>query len=295
VNVSIRTWCKQHPTGAFFILSYAIAWAIWIPTGVLAPHLLPVLSLPGAWAPTVSAIALTGMIEGKAGVRSLLRRALLWRVGVQWYAVAVFGVALIGWAAIALHVALGGTVPQPDLPSGAPAEMLPVVLPILFLSNVFVGGPIAEELGWRGYAQPRLQVRIGALAAGLVTGVAWGLWHLPFFLFAGGASVVGGMPFVWYALLVTAWSVLMAWVCNHTRGSVLLAILFHAAINTTLGSLGLARTSEGNQLVVLNVALTWVVVAAIAILFGPAHLVRGRAAGVQNAFSTPHSHEPLEG
>ena len=144
-----------------------------------------------------------------------------------------------------------------------------------------MGGPIAEELGWRGFALPRLQARIGALAAGLVIGVAWGLWHLPFFLFGEGASVVGGMPFVWYVLLIVAWSVLMTWVYNNTRGSVLLAILFHAAINTTMGSLGLAQASEGNQLLGLNVALTWLVVAVVSILFSPMRLVHKKILPLQ--------------
>ena len=96
---------------------------------------------------------------------------------------------------------------------------------------------------------------------------------MPFFLFGEGASVVGGLPFVWYVLLVTAWSVLMTWVYNNAGESVLLMVLFHAGINTTMGSLGLARASAGSRLVVLNVALTWLVVAAVAIWFGPARLV----------------------
>jgi len=193
------------------------------------------------------------------------------RLGQMWLAEA--RVALIGASALALHVALGGPAPQPNLPAGAPAEMWPIVLPILFLSNVFVGGPIAEELGWRGFALPRLQARIGALAAGLVLGAAWGLWHLPFFLFGEGASVVGDTPFVWYVLLVTAWPALMTWVYNNARESVLLMVLFHAGINTTMGRLGLAGASGGSRLVVLNVALTWLVVAAVSIRFGPARLV----------------------
>jgi membrane protease YdiL (CAAX protease family) len=107
------------------------------------------------------------------------------------------------------------------------------------------------------------------------------LWHLPFFLFAEGASVIGDIPFVWYLLLVVAWSVLMTWVYNNARGSVLLAILFHAAINTTMGSLGLAQASEGHQLVGLNVALTWLVVAVVAILFGPVRLTHKKIPPLQ--------------
>jgi membrane protease YdiL (CAAX protease family) len=157
------------------------------------------------------------------------------------------------------------------------SEQLYIFLPILYLSNIFIGGPIAEEFGWRGFALPKLQARIGALYAGLLIGVIWGLWHLPFFIFPEGASVIGNIPFVWYLPLVTAWSVLFTWIYNNTNGSVLMMILFHAAINTTLGSLGLFQiTSEGARPLLLNVVLTWVVVAIIAAVFGSAQLSRKR-------------------
>jgi membrane protease YdiL (CAAX protease family) len=198
MNSPIRTWFKQHPIIAFFAFSYTIAWTIWILTGILAPDLLTVLTLVGVWAPTVSAILLTGIISGKAGIRKLLRRGLYWRIGIQWYAIVIFGIALIGAAAIAIHVLLGGSVPQPTVPTGMSSEQLYIFLPILYLGNIFIGGPIAEEFGWRGFALPKLQARIGALYAGLLIGVIWGLWHLPFFIFAEGASVIGNIPFVWY-------------------------------------------------------------------------------------------------
>lgn len=274
----IRTWFKRYPLVTFFILTYVIAWTILIPLGVFLPHLLtnPVI-LIGGWSPTISAIILTGLTSGKAGVRELLRRGLRWWVGIHWYLVVFFGIAIIGAGAIALNVLLGGTVPQLNLPTGVPSEPLYVIIPILFLSNIFIGGPIAEEFGWRGFALPRLQARIGALFAGLVIGVIWGLWHLPFFIFSEGAPVVGNLPFLWFLLLAVAWSVLFTWVYNNTKGSVLMMILFHTAINTTLGSLGLFQiTSEGTRPLILNVMLTWIVVAIVVAVFGPTCLARTR-------------------
>jgi membrane protease YdiL (CAAX protease family) len=253
----------------------SIAWTIWILMGILAPNLLTSLSLIGAWAPTMSAILLTGVIEGKTGIRELLRRGVQWRVGIQWYAIVLFSIALIGAAAIALHVVLGGRVPQPALPEGMTDGQMYVFLPIIYLSNVFIGGPIAEEFGWRGYALPKLQARMGAVSSSLIIGVIWGLWHIPFFIFPEGAAVIGRIPLVWYLPLVTGWSVLFAWIYNNTRGSVLLMILFHAAINTTLGSLGLFQVAaEGVRPLVLNVVLTWVAVIVIATIYGPTRLTR---------------------
>ena len=89
--------------------------------------------------------------------------------------------------------------------------------------------------------------------------------------------MIGNVPFVWYLPLVTAWSVLFTWIYNNTNGSVLMMILFHAAINTTLGSLGLFQiTSEGVRPLLINVVLTWGVVAIIAAVFGSAQLSRKR-------------------
>jgi membrane protease YdiL (CAAX protease family) len=280
MNSSLRIRVKQHPLISFFILSYAIAWTVWILIGILAPNLLPTLSLIGAWAPTMSAVLLTGVISGKSGVRNLLGRGLSWRVGIRWYIIVLFGIALIGMAALALHVALGGTVPQPNLPAGMPANQWYVFLPIIYLINIFIGGPIAEEFGWRGFALPRLQAKIGSLYAGLVIGLIWGLWHLPFFIFPEGAPVVGNIPFIWYLPLLVGWSVLFAWIYNNTNGSVLMMILFHAAINTTMGSLGLFQiATEGVRPLLFNIILTWVVVAIIAAVYGSAQLTRRDAPG----------------
>lgn len=273
MNSSLRTWINEHSLSSFFISSFFLAWIIWIPVGILKPTLLPALSLIGAWAPTLSAILLTGVISGKAGIGELLKKGLRWRIGIRWYVVVIFGIALIGFTANVIHLLLGGVFPQPTLPGDLHLNQLYVFLPIIFLSNIFLGGPIAEEFGWRGFALPRLQMRIGALCAGLVIGVAWGLWHLPFFVFKDGSQVIGNIPLALYMPLIMGWSVLFAWIFNNTDGSVLMMILFHAAINTTLGSLGLFQiASSGIRPLMLNIALTWVVVVMIAVIFGPDRL-----------------------
>ncbi|MBF8286150.1 MAG: Abortive infection protein, partial [Anaerolineales bacterium] len=177
----------------FFFLTFALAWALWVPVGVFAPDYLLLASLPGVWAPTASALLLTGLTDGKAGLRQFIARLFKWRVGIQWYAVVLFGVAAIAYIAIGLHVILGGAVPPITLPPGVPQEAWLVALPLIFLINIFVGGPLAEDVGWRGYALPKLRAHTNALNASLIIGVIWVLWHLPFFLFPQTASVVGGI------------------------------------------------------------------------------------------------------
>ncbi len=274
----MRTLAKRfitsHPLVAFFALTFALAWSIWIPVGLLAPDLLLVAALPGAWAPTLSAVFVTAVTEGRPGLRAIAAGLKRWRIGALWYVVVLFGVAFIALAATGLNAVLGGDVSPPSLPAGVPGAWWPVALPIIFLVNVFVGGPLAEDVGWRGFAVPRLLRDTTGLNAGLIVGGLWALWHAPFYFVPGAASVTGGVPFVWFAPLTVAWSVLFAWVYVNTQ-SILLPVLFHAAINTALGSLGLLGQKSGDlTAMMINVALTWIVVVAIVAVCGPGLRVR---------------------
>jgi membrane protease YdiL (CAAX protease family) len=278
---SLSTLPKTRPIVSFFVLTFAIAWSIWLPVAILAPKYFLLAVLPGAWAPTLSAVILTGVAEGKSGVERYLGRLLKWRVGIQWYMVVLFGVAALAYVAIGIGVLLGGTVPPLALPTGVKISALPIALPIIFLVNVFVGGPLAEDIGWRGYILPKLREHMPALDASLVIGVIWVVWHAPFFMFPEARGVVGNFPFLWFALLTTAWSVLMAWAYVNTE-SILMPVLFHAAMNTTLGTLGvLGQTSGHVAPLYLNTAVTWAAVGLVALVFGR-DLVR-TPRGVRNA------------
>lgn len=260
-------WLKENPILAFFVLTFISAWSLWLPLGLLAPENY-VLTLPGAWAPTLAAIILTSLTEGRDGVRLFLKKVLHWRVGFQWYLVVLFGIAAIAYVAIALGTLFGFSAPEISLPYGLPREALIGFLPIFFLTNIFVGGPIAEDIGWRGYVLPKIREKMSTLNASLLIGVIWAIWHLPYFIFPAWSSVVGKVPFIWFALLTTGWSVLFAWVYVNTE-SILMPILFHAAINTTLGTLGILGQTHGDIVpLIFNTALTWVSVALVVAFYG---------------------------
>ncbi|MFC1651442.1 lysostaphin resistance A-like protein, partial [Candidatus Latescibacterota bacterium] len=127
------------------------------------------------------------------------------------------------------------------------------ILPIIFITTIFIGGPIAEELGWRGYAQPRLQAQLGAGFAGLIIGFVWSLWHLPLFYYF--PSAVGEMPVGHYIPLVSALGVLFAWLYNRTGGSVLLCILLHAGGNFAMGAIGKEILTTNSRLLTIFVVL----------------------------------------
>jgi membrane protease YdiL (CAAX protease family) len=88
-----------------------------------------------------------------------------------------------------------------------------------------------EELGWRGYALPRMADRMGLAAASVVLGVIWAAWHLPLFFLPGANTF--GQSFPLYLTQVVAASVALAWLFTNSHGGLLLPMLFHAAINNT--------------------------------------------------------------
>jgi len=156
----------------------------------------------GAWAPTAAALFVTARTEGKAGVRALLGRVLGWRVPLVWYIAAALGPLGVALVAVLSAGLLGAPLPslvETAARFGLGAGRAP--LPVIFLVTFVSGGPIAEELGWRGFARTRLQAWLSPTAAGLVVGGVWALWHLPLFIVAPAATA--GLPLVAYLPLVT--------------------------------------------------------------------------------------------
>lgn len=255
--------------GAFFGLTFGLTWVCFgaaaaLPGGqaetasALAGLRWPLLIL-GAFAPSAVAVTLTAHAQGKPGVRALLSRLGEWRVGLRWY---VFALAYM--AAIKLSVALiyrATTGGWPRFGSGyGPAIVLTFIFAAIF------GGPLGEEIGWRGYTLPRLAARFGRAKASVMLGVAWAAWHLPVFFIPGMDQSGQSLPV--YVIQVTALSVAMAWLYWHTSGSLLLAVLMHAAINQSKDIVPSAVAGASNPwglnpspVAWLTVALLWIAAA----------------------------------
>ncbi len=264
---SALSWLKHYSLLGFFGLAFGISWSIWLPLVVMQAFLpfsvIAILVWIGGFAPTIAAIILTGVNSGRVGIRRLLGRVLQGPVGVFWYAFALFVTAAIGLMAIGLHVLFGGGALVIDLSRWF------LVFPV-FLSAM-IGGPLAEEFGWRGFALPRLQTNLSALVASLIIGVVWSLWHLPVFWLEGLIYI--GLTFeqriIWFLLLIAV-AILFTWLYNNTDGSLLIAVLYHTAFNSTLYLMPVLMGNLG----LLNLALTWVVTIIVIAVFGRAHLSR---------------------
>ena len=212
---NIRALVRRQALISFFVLAYALTW--WVYPLL---RISPFLGFFGLLGPALAAMVVVSITEGKTGLKRLLGRVVRWRVGIGWYAVALGLPAVITLGAAGLHLILGA-------PTALRLGQLSILEPIIF---VLVLG---EELGWRGYALPRLLDGRSAVLASLILGVLWGFWHLPAFFIAGTPQY--GLPFSAFLLLTVAYSVIFTWVYLRTRGSVLIATLLHGAINFSQG------------------------------------------------------------
>jgi len=273
---------KRYPVLAGFILMFVCTWPIdlWAAAdshGLLPLHIPPIMPLFVGYGFVVASLMMTGVISGWAGIRALLRQFLVWRVGLPWYGVVLLGSTVIDLVAIALHVWLGGVVPDFTQPFArqivGPSINLWVALPIFFLMGVFSNG---EEIGWRGYALPRLQARHGALIASLIIGVIWAFWHVPKFLTAGSAQ---DYSFWLFVLDTIAKAILFTWVYNNTKSSLLMATLFHASLNTSAVFLPILPGAISDvRPTLIAIGLHCLAAMIVVIVTGPARLSRSQTA-----------------
>jgi membrane protease YdiL (CAAX protease family) len=239
----LKALLARHPLVSFFVMAYAFSWIVWAPwvlgqdgAKLLPPALSVVLPTAGYLlaagilaGPTLAAFIMTATTEGRAGVRRLLGRLVLWRVGIRWYLFALIGVPLI--------MLLGTMVYSMSLPNlgalGNPSYLLSYLASFALVT--VLGGPLLEEVGWRGFALPRMEPLHGPLLASLILGVLWALWHLPEFLVPSWAASSGGggiLGITLFTITAITFTIVITWVFNNTQASVLLAILVHSSIDT---------------------------------------------------------------
>jgi membrane protease YdiL (CAAX protease family) len=211
----VTAFVKRHPLVVFFILAYALTWPL-IPLVSLSP----LWGFPALFGPALAAVVVATVADGRPGLKNLLGRMVRWRVGARWYAVALGLPIVLALTTAGLHLLLGA---QTSVNFGGLSALNFVVFVLI----------VGEELGWRGYALPRLLAERSPLAASLILGALWGAWHLPTFFVPGAPQY--GLPFSAFVLLTMAYSVVIGWVYVHTRGSVLIASLLHGSINLSQG------------------------------------------------------------
>ncbi len=220
-----------------------------------------ILWLLGSSAPTISAVIIAYLSDGKEGVKTLFKPFLIYKVKTKWY-LAAFAITLLSTIISITYLSLNNI----DIPTINLLRLIPILI------MTFIMGPLVEETGWAGFAQPRLQSKFNALTASVILGFLWGIWHLPLWFLPDSSQST--MSFGLFLAVVISLRIIMGWAYNNTRGSIFIAVVFHFFFNlgNTIGVdiLGVPMNHflylAGAALVVYAV---WVVIVA-----GPANLSR---------------------
>lgn len=277
---------QRHSIAAYFFLTYAVSWV-----GaflVAAPHLIHGESVPKTTGllmfpvmllgPACVGIFLTGKIDGKIGLQNLRFRMCRFSFPAQWYAVLLIPPALV------LAVLFG-----------LKYFVSPIFTPNIFLAGIAFGcvAGFVEEIGWSGYAFPKLRVRFGGVKASILLGLLWGTWHLPVIDYLGTAVPHGPFLFRYFLVFVaamTAIRILIGWLYVHT-GSVLIAQCMHASSTASLVIFSPTSVTSGQETFWYTIyALTlWLTVAIVLVTRGRRSLNPDKAAPARMKIIGKHS------
>jgi uncharacterized protein len=260
----------SKPLILFFILSILFITLVALP-GILINYGVIELEIPfipiailGSWSPNLVAFfVIAFVIKQKGGVKTLLRRWTMWRVSPWWY-IAAFSPIVVSLLAALLYFQFDS---QPVASTKFPG--VPFLAGFLVIS--LVTGAMGEELGWRGFALPWLQTRFNALWASLILGVIWGLWHLPLWFTGMGWEETSFWLFAWLGIAMT---VILTWICNSTRGNMLLVTLFHMSYNFGMGLVGELWSIPLNKIVEYSAIVFTAFMIVVIVVNGPSKLSR---------------------
>ncbi len=270
----MSTLFRKHPVASFYVLALLIGsvFSIFL---IGKEEVSFTFAIMAASSASVAAIIVTWGISGSSGVKKLLRKFLIWRIGWQWW-VAVLLFPVVWWLIAAIiNSQFGGT-------SLDASKFQPVSFLFIYALVRMIQAGLGEEFGWRGFALTRLQSRYNALVAGIIVGVMHGLWHWPMYFIVGTpqyylANESGFVAAILLdTLMVTIWSIIFTWFYNNSKGSVLVVSIFHALTPAWVVYFGLIGEGIGVDLPLQLwymgvVALTAVVIVAI---YGPENLSR---------------------
>ena len=248
------TWLKEHPLVPFFPLAYLFSTLLWFPQiasvqGWTSSPASPYWHLIGGVGPALAAFLITAIISGREGLGELVTRILKWRVGTRWHLFVWLAPVVIYLVSTVVVRLVWGEWPDFRL-FGRTNEYPQLPLLVWWAANIIFYG-FGEEIGWRGFALPRMQKKHNALVATAILSVFWPIWHLPLFWFIPGYMKMGLGDFMGLSLSFFLGAVIFTWLYNSTKGSILIAAIFHGAMD-----IAFTTPSPGNLDVVIGILMT---------------------------------------
>ncbi len=274
---TIKAFINRHAVLTYYAVVFAISWGGMLvlagPGGVPGTKeqveaLFPFMLLVLFAGPSIAGPLLTLLVDGRAGLRDLRARLLRWQVGVRWYGAALLFAPLLV-AAVLVLLSLFSPAYRPGILNTSNKLSL-----LLFgIAWGLIGGGFLEELGWTGFAVPKLRRQYSAITTALIVGILWGVWHILIAFWSSGSLagedsltifVAGFLAF--YLGALPAYRILMVWVYDRTK-SLLVAMLMHASLSAS--TLILQPLATGTPYLTWNLALAatlWAIVATVALV-----------------------------
>jgi membrane protease YdiL (CAAX protease family) len=271
---------KEKPLLSFFILSYLISWILWIPLiyghfrygwtsweGNPWSNYKTWLGMLGALGPAISAIMMTYIMEGKEGVKLLLKRVIKWRINIFWWLVGFY----LWWLICSLLAIIFNFSSLQNISKGFIFSLINIPALIFVIQLPLIIGMFGEELGWRGFALPRLLDKFNPIVSSLILAIPWIFWHAPMTLFQDWR---GNMPIgnflLHYALLIIPLTLIFTWFFQKSKGSILLVITFHNSFNLTLNAYSSALGLDPEMSKILMdklIVVLWILAGALVIYY----------------------------
>ena len=256
---AMTSFVKRQPQVTFWGIAYLTFFGAYLMYALYPSELWNF----AIWGVFLGGALVTGIVDGRSGLKTYFSRIVRWRVGLKWYAVALFLPLVMRLAAFGLTIASGAAlstnIQWPSLP-----DLFIEMLIVFFLIG------LGEEPGFRGFALPRLMIGRSALAASLILGVLHAIWHLPLFVTGAESPII--------ILIIISGAVLITWLFNNTKGSVLMIMLLHASLNLWVGIFNPLFSEVDAARQTTWLAVVFVATAVILVLVTGPNLARPSAA-----------------
>lgn len=252
----------------YFIIAYSFTWALWFPAVLYTNGLIGgsfmvyfILGMIAPFGPMVSAFSLTLKFEGKSGFKNNMKRWLNFKLGWWWIPLIILVPILVILAHLLNVFLFNGSFPVTIIPLW--------LIPLMFFIFLLIDGPLAEEFGWRGYAKPRMEEKTNSFSANLILGFIWGFWHLPLF-FMVGFPHHDFLPLWLFILNDVAFSLIIAWIQNNTKQSIVPALIIHTWMNFMFVLLPLMEPTPGGNYMpwLLSVIIMGILIVIVISFYG---------------------------
>jgi len=251
------------------MFTLAFSWLLWIPSFMYGFGTIQYedwiggLRILGTFGPTIAGFLLTYMEERSLGVFDLLRRGWSFEK-IHYLVVAIVLIPILCFFSLWLAIITEGIVPAEIINLSRWDITIPYIITVFF-----IGGPLQEEFGWRGYALDRLESKYNALSSSLIIGALWSLWHLPSFF--SPSTLQYQQSFFSFLSSVLLLSIIFTWLYNNTGRSVLVVMVFHTSVNVSYWMIPINSTFTGP---IYYTIMLGIVVILIITLYGSKELIR---------------------